>query len=309
MSGLVALTGGTGFIGHAVLTSLVSRGWRVRAITRRSTTAVPSSGNVEWVGGDLHDRTALLKLVHEADAVVHCAGAVRGGCKQDFTRVNVDGTINLAAAAQSQNKPPRFLFISSLAARAPELSWYACSKRDAEIALSEHAGSMPWTALRPTAVYGPGDREVRPLLAAMHRGLLILPAGPNNRFGLLHVQDLADAIAAWLRRPQADYGTFELDDGTPGGYDARALAEIADAVWRRQVLTVRVPAAVLSMFAHVNLRLSRLFRYAPMLTPGKVHEILHPDWTCNNEPLCRALAWAPRIRLADALLDKALFPA
>jgi hypothetical protein len=63
------------------------------------------------------------------------------------------------------------------------------------------------------------------------------------------------------------------------------------------------------MLAGVNLRLSRLLRYPPMLTPGKVREVLHPDWICNNEPVCRALAWEPRIRLADALLDKALFPA
>ena len=307
MSGLVALTGGTGFIGRAVLANLMSQGWRVRALTRRA--APVQSNSVEWVRGDLGNRPALLKLVHDADAVIHCAGTVRGGSRQDFTRVNVDGTINIVDAAVSQKSPPRFLLISSLAAREPELSWYALSKRAGETALCERAGPMPWTSLRPTAVYGPGDRELRPLLAALRRGFLILPANPGARFGLLHVHDLAGAVCAWLRRPEADHGVFELDDGTPGGYDAGELARIADAVWHRKVIAISVPAAALSMLAGVNLRLSRLLRYPPMLTPGKVREVLHPDWICNNEPVCRALAWEPRIRLADALLDKALFPA
>lgn len=307
MPGLVTLTGGTGFIGHVLLENFLRRGWRVRALTRRPDR--PARERLEWIPGDLDDIPALQQLTRGSDAVVHCAGVVRGASEQTFMNSNLEGTRHILAAAAAQVPPPRFLLISSLAAREPQLSWYAHSKRQAEDVLRKEAGSMQWTVLRPGAVYGPGDREMRPLLKAMQNGILVLPGCPGARFGLLHVQDLADAVCAWLGSNPPGQSVFELDDGTPGGYGADSLARIAESIRGRRIVQVNIPAMVLRAVAHVNLHCARLFGYAPMLTPGKVRELLHPDWVCDNRPLNQALSWSPRIRLADALLDKALFPA
>jgi len=78
---LVAVTGATGFIGSILLRSLIEKGWKVRALTRRY-----QSGDeaIQWIKGDLDDLAALQALVKGASAVVHCAGQVRGDSLESF---------------------------------------------------------------------------------------------------------------------------------------------------------------------------------------------------------------------------------
>ena len=125
----VAVTGATGFIGRVLLQSLMKEGWKVKALTR-----LPPANEktLRWIEGDLDDLDALRYLVKDTFAVIHCAGQVRGSSFQEFIHTNVIGTDNLVHASLEQKTPPRFLFISSLAARQPKLSWYAASKHMAE---------------------------------------------------------------------------------------------------------------------------------------------------------------------------------
>lgn len=238
--------------------------------------------------------------------MVHCAGAVRGARLEHFHRINVEGAENLISAACRVRPPPRFLLLSSVAAREPGLSWYAASKRLAEERLVALAGTMPWTVFRPTAVYGPGDKEIRPLLIAMRRGFVPLAGTPGLRFSLIHIEDLVGAILAWLQAPTAPTGVFELDDGTQGGYDWPGIVAIAERRWQRRIRMVKIPLVLLNLCARVNLYWSRLTHRSPMLTPGKVRELTHTDWVCDNTALMNALAWKPAIRFEDALQRNSL---
>lgn len=297
----VAVTGATGFIGTALLQLLTQEGWKVRALTR-----YPRVGDefTQWIEGDLHDSNALRNLVKGVSAVVHCAGRVRGSSLEDFVHTNVEGTDNLLRASLEQASPPRFLLISSLAARQPEFSWYATSKHMAERLVSQHSLQLPCAIFRPTAVYGPGDKEMSPLFRVTKRGVLPMVGQPAMRFGLLHVNDLGTAILCWLSTKIPVEGVYEIDDGTPGGYDGQTVASIAQEVWKRPVYCVFFPAPLVSLIAGVNLWSARLLGYSPMLTPGKVRELRHPDWVCDITPLTRALpAWQPRVQLRDALPD------
>ncbi|MCH9639336.1 MAG: NAD-dependent epimerase/dehydratase family protein [Betaproteobacteria bacterium] len=297
MPKLVAVTGATGFIGHALIDRLVENGWKIRALTRKPQTG---DDNIQWIHGDLADTSALHLLVKDADAVIHCAGSVRGRSYKEFEHTNVDGTNNLLSAINDQNITPRFLLISSLAARQPELSWYAKSKYMAEQPIvSSH---LPWAVLRPTAVYGPGDKELKPLFQAMYRGLLPVVGKLENRFGLLHIADLVEAIQLWLTADKPIKGIFEIDDGLPGGYSFNTLVELAQQVWQKPVRCITIPNVLMRSIASLNLGFSRVFRYSPMLTPGKVNELQHHDWICDNAPLIQALpTWQPRIRLHESL--------
>jgi nucleoside-diphosphate-sugar epimerase len=131
---------------------------------------------------------------------MHCAGKVRGVTQQQFNRINVEGTARLATVAAEQTHPPRFLALSSLAAREPQLSAYANIKKLGEEALASHAGNMLWTAFRPPAIYGPGDREMLPLFKAMAKGMAPMITPANTRFSLLYVQDLVAAMHRWLQQ-------------------------------------------------------------------------------------------------------------
>ena len=301
MSGsTVAVTGATGFIGQLLVHSLIKNGCKVRALTR---TPRISDESIEWITGDLDDQIALQRLVKGVSAVVHCAGVVRGSALKEFTHTNVDGTNNLVRISLQQDPPPKFLLISSLAAREPNLSWYAKSKYLAEQIVADNSGIMPWTIFRPTAVYGPGDKELSPLLRITRYGVLPMVGSKTARYSLIHVSDLVSAILCWLVTNERVQGVYELGDGMRGGYDCHSLASIAQEVWGRPVRCIFIPVTLVSLFAEINLWLAVLLRYAPMLTPGKVREIRHPNWVCDIAPLILVLpSWQPCVRLRDALL-------
>lgn len=296
----LALTGATGFIGTALRRQLVSAGWEVRALHRRRAPQ-PQSGSddtkIRWVCGSLSDPDSLRRLLKGASAVVHCAGAVRGASAEQFNQVNVAGVARLVQAARELHPTPRFLLISSLAAREPALSFYAASKRGGEDTLRTLAGPMATTIFRPPAVYGPGDREMAPLLRCMQHGVAPVLGSSAARFSMLYVEDLTEAIRQTLARPDWAPGPFEIHDGRPGGYSWEEVMTTVSRILRRPVRALRVPVALLRAAAAGNLLLAQLCGTLPMLTPGKVRELTHPDWVCHDAPLREATGWTPRIRL------------
>lgn len=300
--GTIALTGVTGFIGYRIAQWLTHAGWRIRALVRpsadrRSLTNLP----LECLTGSLQDPDSLKKLVKDVSAVVHCAGAVRGLTRAQFDAVNVDGLAHLVQAAAPQQTPPRFLLLSSLAAREPHLSHYAASKRKGESVLAKQANTMAWTALRPPAVYGPGDRELLPLLRWMSRGVALLLGANEARVSLLYVDDLAAAVERWLNSHCCPEGIFELHDGHVGGYTWPEVADAVSQVCTRQVWQIRLAAMPLQMLALASMTVSQLGGPAPMLTLGKVREIRHSDWVCDNAAITAALGWEPSVSLVEGL--------
>ena len=156
----IALTGATGFIGRVLLNHLTHQGFYVKALYRPGSSSPGKTiDSVEWIAGSLEDVGSLRTLVADVDVVIHCAGAVRGATLEHFKRINTAGVKQLVQSAVAQGVP-RFLLISSLAAREPSLSHYALSKKLGEDVLAECGGEISWSVLRPPAVYGPGDREM-----------------------------------------------------------------------------------------------------------------------------------------------------
>jgi 2-alkyl-3-oxoalkanoate reductase len=301
-SRILALTGATGFVGSALAQRLRSAGWSVRALCRSEPPAgARGTDRVEWVRGCLEDPDSLRALVRGATAVVHCAGAIRGATAAHFDRTNVGGTARLVRAAREQLPEMRFLLVSSLAARAPHLSHYARSKRLGEDTVRSGAGTMAWTALRPPAVYGPGDRETLPLVRCMRLGVAPVLGGRQARFSLLFVEDLADAVRHQLDTPHWRPGPFEIHDGQAGGYDWDDLIRTVGRIVGRRVQPVRIPAPLLRVAARVNLRIAGRCGGLPMLTPGKVRELTHPDWVCDDAPLRAATGWRPATLLEPGM--------
>lgn len=298
LHGPVAITGASGFVGRALTERLVAQGIVVRALLRRRDVALPEG--VERIRGDLADPAAIDHLIADASLVVHCAGAVRGADRSDFDVVNVSGTETLLARIGQVHPGVRLIHLSSLAARAPELSHYAASKRAAEHLYGADTRCR-WTLLRPTAIYGPGERELLPLLEAMARGWAPMPAVPDARVTLIHIDDVVTAILAAAVSIDCIAGCFEIADTRPDGYRWEELRAAVATLRNRRVRVLPVPPALLGALGHVNLGLSRLLRRAPMLTPGKVRELTHRDWSCDTAPFRQASGWTPRIDLQRGL--------
>jgi nucleoside-diphosphate-sugar epimerase len=302
MSRTVAITGATGFIGWALVRRLAAAGWRNRVLVRPTSSRVRLAGvAAEVVVGDLEDLDSLRRFVYQADAVVHCAGAVRGASQAYFNQVNVDGVARLVQAATGEHPAPRFLLVSSLAAREPQLSAYAASKRAGEEVLAASAGRMPWAVLRPPAVYGPEDKELLPLFRWMERGIAPVLGSEASRFSLVYVDDLAEAIIQWLASGTSALGTFEVDDGRRGGYTWSDVLSTVGRLRSGRVVSIRIPVVLLNVLGFLNLAAARAMGYEPMLTPGKIRELRHPNWVCNSSALTGATGWRPKVSLEDGL--------
>lgn len=297
----IAITGATGFIGRRLALDLHRSGHRVRALVRNPRRAAGLlDRDVELVAGDLASPSALARLVAGCDAVIHCAGTVRGRGYGDFAPANVAGVEQVLAALRAQPET-RLLALSSLAAREPDLSPYAASKRAGEQVLLAHGEQIPWTILRPPAVYGPGDRELLPLFRLMALGLAPVPGRLCDRVSLLYVEDLIAAVVTWVRAAAPPKGIFTLGDPSEAGYSWAEIIAVASQVCGRRVRPLPVPRMALDVAARVNWWSAAALGYAPMLTPAKVRELRHPDWVCSWRELAAALDWQPRVALAEGL--------
>ncbi len=296
----IALTGATGFVGGVTLERLVAGGERVRALARPGR-VLPGHDSLEIINGSLESDAALENLVADCDAVIHLAGAISGRTYADFARTNVEGCLRLAQAINRSARPnARVVHVSTLAAREPGLSDYAASKRAGEQVITECG--RDWVMLRPPAVYGPTDPALAPLWKSLARGWLPRIGSRQGRFSILHVDDLADALLALCRASDRPRVTCCLHDGQPGGYSWDEVANLAAQARQRRVRTLPVPRGILSLTARGMQAGARLIgRGAPVLSPGKVRELTHPDWVCDNTELPGCPDWKPKLRLADAL--------
>lgn len=297
MSKLVAVTGVTGFVGPHLVAALARRGWRLRLLVRRWS-PLPSLAGVdaELVLGDARSEPALRDLVRGADAVIHAAGLIKARSPAEFMAVNRDSTAHLAALAPDA----LLVLLSSLTAREPQLSAYGASKRAGEDAVAARTG--PWLAIRAPAVYGAGDRETLSYFRAVKFGVAPQPGMIGARLSLIHVADLAEALALAVERPP-ERSIYEIDDGTVGAYSYADMAQAAGAALGRRPLQIRVPRLVMAVLAGLNGFRQSLGGPVQILTRDKVAEIFHPDWSVRDHRLAATLGFRPRFDMVAGFQD------
>ncbi len=301
---VVAITGASGFIGRRLVAAFAQSGWQIRVLARHA----PDSGlwgatTADAVVGDLDSPQALAELVAGADAVVHLAGLIKASSRSAFMKVNRDGTAHLAAAVAERARKARFVQVSSLAARQPELSDYAASKQAGERVVRGVLGVRA-LVVRPAAVYGPGDRETLTFFRLARGPWAPLPAPAEARVALIHVEDLC----ALLLHHAAGNGwsggeTVEAADACPQGYSWREILQaIAVAVGNPGVRLVRVPETALRVAAACG-DVGRHFGMASTLTRQKLRELQFPDWSVKAADWAHPAGWAPRFGLSDGFAD------
>jgi len=282
---LLAVTGATGFVGQSVLEHAARQGFEVRALARRKQEARAS---VEWVQGDLSDERALKRLVQRASVVIHIAGVVNAPGPAGFEAGNVRGTLNMVNAALAAGVN-RFIHVSSLSAREPQLSVYGASKLRGEKIV--RASSLDWTVVRPPWVYGPRDSDTLDMFKAARIG--IVPVPPTGRSSLIHVADLARLLLALVPDDEdVRHMTFEPDDGRPGGWSHVELARAIGQAVGKRARPLPLPRRVLEWAAKGD-RLVR--KDKAKLTPDRVGYMCHPDWTVSPGAQPPVGRWQPQV--------------
>ncbi|NJM35307.1 MAG: NAD-dependent epimerase/dehydratase family protein [Rhodomicrobium sp.] len=214
MTRVVAVTGGTGFVGGALIEGLLRRRDRVTALARDPSQLL-CTNDVVAIRGTLEDEAALGRLASGADAFIHCAGITHARRAADYGAVNVEGAALAARAAADAGA--RFVHISSMSARLPEASPYAASKLASERAVADASGQNPWIVLRAPAIYGPKDKATLPYFRMVKAGIAAEPlTRAEARASLLFVTDLVDAIIAALDEATPN-AVYEIDDARQRG--------------------------------------------------------------------------------------------
>jgi nucleoside-diphosphate-sugar epimerase len=305
---LWSISGGAGFLGLHLARRLLADGHEVRTLDVVPLDDAELETSVDERRGDIRDRESVRKLVDGADVVVHAAAALPIQASRESIRsVNVGGTENVLRAGDDAGVR-RVLFISSTAVYGvPEkhpieeddplvgVGWYGESKIDAEGLC--RVAAVETTIVRPKTFIGPERLGVFEILFDWIReGRRIYTLGKgNNRYQLLAVEDLVDAIVRAGNEPKAARETFNVgatEFGTVRS-DLQALIDHAGSSSRLQPVPVKP--------AEIALRGLELLRVSPLAEWH--YKTAHKDSFVDVTKAQRLLGWQPRLSNRDALIE------
>jgi len=230
----VLVTGGSGLLGRTTIAALLARGHEVVALQRNRSAEIAG----EQVLGDVCDATVVAAAARRCDAVIHGAARVGVvGSRDEFRRVNVGGTRAVVAACR-EGGAERLVLVSSpsvgyesvptvgAGARSPitarrDRSWYSESKAEAElVALAADGPSLAVTAIRPHAIWGPGDTQlIGRIVERARAGRLFVVGGGTALIDTTYVDNAADALVAAIEQLTPESGlagrAFVVSNGEP----------------------------------------------------------------------------------------------
>ncbi len=302
----ILVTGASGFIGHALCSDLVCRGFSVLGATR--TPCDLPKGVSRAVVGDIDGNTDWSYALTGCETVVHLAGRAHvtadtlANPLAEFRRVNVDGTLKLARQAAAFGVR-RFAFLSSIGVNGAETfgqpftandvvvphSPYAISKYEAELGLQALAAEtgMEVVIVRSPLVYGPGaPGNFGSLLRWLKRGIPLPLGAIDNQRSLVALDNLVDFIFTCLTHPASANQIFLVSDGEDVS-TTELLRRIGQAIGRPALL-IPVPASFLKLVA-------------AMVCKPDVAQRLCGSLQVDIEQTRRLLGWTPLISLDEGL--------
>ena len=243
MAQRVFVTGGTGFVGKAVIRALLAQGFLVRCLVRPgSEHDLKGFESIDRVPGDVLQPDGLAASVEGCSALVHLVGIIREqrGRGVTFDRLHTQATRNVLALARAAGIK-RFAQMSALGARPGARARYHQTKWEAEEAV--RASDLEWTILRPSIIFGRGDAFMSVLGRAVKR-LPVMPVLGDGRYRLqpIPVEQVAEGFARALRTPESVRQTYEVAGPAPYAF-VDLLDEVGRALGRARVRKLHVPLA------------------------------------------------------------------
>ena len=320
MSHRVLITGASGFIGYHLIEAAQKAGLEVHAAVRPSSSVSHlEKFNPVFVYPDYRSKEALIKLLAEGQYqyIVHSAGATKAKNSQAYNLINAEYTRLLAEAALEAPIPlQRFVFMSSLAALGPlayleeqpitehtlplPITSYGKSKLLAEKYMEEMK-ALPLTIIRPTAVYGPREKDLFILFKTLNKGIDAYIGKDPQRLSFVYVKDLTEVTIAALIQNRGENRIYNISDGY--AYDRYALADSFREITGTNLFRVHLPVGVLK-FAAALMEIGTSFsKIAPVVNREKVKELTAPNWFCSIDAAQRDLRYQPQYDLKKGLAE------
>ncbi len=313
------ITGASGFIGGFLVDEALARGYRVTVTVRPTSRLERLRGKpVRMVKADFSDARGLETLFNSLprfECVIHNAGATRAVHPGEFYEVNQGNTRRLLAALATVDRiPGKFIFISSLAACGPggprsgkpvnrlpgvrPVSHYGRSKLAAEKEVQ--ISGMPWLIFRPTAVYGPGDRDFLQTIRLIAKGIDLQVGRGRQDLSFLYVKDLARLVLDAVESPVAGK-CYCVSDGRT--YGPACLGASVSRCLGKPARHISVPLFAAMTIAFLSASLARLTRRPSLLGIGKIRELAAANWICDTGPLAADFGFCPRYDLETGMQE------
>jgi len=313
LEGKTLITGASGFIGSRLRDALLGSGSDLVAIRRPGS---PPSSAGRSVEVDYAAAADLERIVGEEkpDYVLHVAGVTKGSSYEDFRLGNVMPTRNLLAALRRKHPGvKRFVLVSSLASYGPSatsaphreenpprpIEHYGQSKREAEEVVREESGGVPWTILRPSGVYGPGDVDYFNLFQSAMLGWNLYFGNRERLMSIIFVEDCVRGILEAAQHPNsANEGYFLTSDEQVTWEQFQS--EVVRVVGRR-ARTVDLPEQLMSIAALGGELATRFDKKPRLLNLQKAKMGAQQAWTCVGDAARRDFGFSARVDLAEGI--------
>lgn len=315
----VLITGASGFIGFHLIEAALRSGLAVYAGVRPGSDVSHLKGyDVSYCLLEYSDQAMLRKQLAQTGCryIVHAAGATRAASRQAYDTINARYAINLAHAALDTlgTQLSSFVFMSSLAAMGPlnnrdgtidewtvpaPVTDYGRSKLLAEQTLSA-ISQLPLLTLRPTAVYGPRERDIFIMLRSVARGIEAYIGHIEQQLSFVYVKDLASVVINSLFSGLT-HEAFNISDGYR--YDQYALADLSKQILNEKTLRLHLPYGLVKGLA---VTLEKLYGWrgkTPVLNREKLAELTAPNWVCSIEKAQTKLGYHPNYSLEHGLTE------
>ncbi|UCE24659.1 MAG: NAD-dependent epimerase/dehydratase family protein [Candidatus Zixiibacteriota bacterium] len=284
----VLITGANGFVGSRLCRTFLENGFEVIAGVRKTASLAQLEGlDITYRYGDVCMPETLPGMVTGVDYIVHNAGVVKVKRNERFFEVNEGGTRALFDAIARHNPGVRkVIYVSSLAAAGPSkpgaprqesdppipLTAYARSKLAGETAALSFSDRFSVVAVRPSGVYGPGDRENFAFFLALSLRVKPLIGKTGRKIQLVHVDDLCRGIYLAVTTSTPSEAVYFIAEDR--SYTMKELIRIIRQVVGKAAVPLYIPAAPFKVIAAFSQRILKLFNVTPMLTPEKADELL-----------------------------------
>lgn len=320
----ILITGASGFIGGFLVEEALRRGYETWAGVRSSSSHENlRDERIHFIDLKYGDQEALTaQLVEFAskqgawDYIIHNAGLTKALDKKDFFRINAEYTRRfIGALAAADCKPKKFLLMSSLSSygRGDEETFrpicledpqqpdtaYGKSKLEAENFLRAQT-HFPYVILRPTGVYGPGEKDYFMEIKSVQSGLDFAVGSIPQRITFIYVKDLATVAFLALENDAIRNRHYFVADGDV--YTDESFAHlIQDILQKKRVLHARVPLGLVRIACHGSEWIGKLLKKSMTLNTDKYIILKQRNWICDVAPLREELGFTPTYPLREGL--------